>query len=206
MLLLILLFVCLAAEIALGLAVAGPAQARTPEPSISLSAKDKSLSDVLAQITCATGCEFEIDPAWEKVAVTANIENEPLSVALKRIIGNRNHAIIYLANNRIKILLYEPNPPGAGPSFSPAMPMHSPSPMPPVSSPGLGVQHVPQSESGVPTQNEAVGPLPPASDTADPISTGFVGKPVVSEADGTIDSPSGIKPPLIRRPIGSALN
>jgi type II secretory pathway component GspD/PulD (secretin) len=186
------------------------AHAQTIEPSISLSVKDTSLSHVLAQITNATGCEFEIDPKWQNLSVTVTIDQAPLSTALKRIIGNRNNAIIYLSNNRIKILLYESFSPGTASIFSPAMPTKSPlrASIPPLSTPQPDGRLATPSEPGVATQNVPVEMPPFPSNSASPMPPESV-SPIGSDADGAIHGPTtdmGEKPPLIRRPIGSPLN
>ena len=112
----------LLAAAALGLlATPAPAQTRPPEPTVSLNVKDRPLGDVLALISRATGCEFLLEPSWQKVPVTANLENAPLSVALKRVLSGLNHAIVYQPQNRVKIVIYEASPPRAAPGMPPAL-------------------------------------------------------------------------------------
>jgi len=114
---------------ALGLLAApASAQTRPPEPTVSLNVKDRPLGDVLALISRATGCEFLLDPSWQKVPVTATVENAPLSVALKRVLGGLNHAIVYQPQNRVKIVIYEASPPGAAPGMPPALSPTTPRP------------------------------------------------------------------------------
>jgi type II secretory pathway component GspD/PulD (secretin) len=152
-------------------AVPVAAQNRPPEPVVSLNAKDKPLAEVLAQITRATGSEFDLDPAWQKVTVTAFVENAPLSVALKRVLSGLNHAIIYLPGNRIKILIYETSPPtstsaGLPPAMSP-VPTRPQRVIPP-RSPFPSVPQPVFPESGDPMQNappDAGGMMPPIPPT-----------------------------------------
>ena len=119
----------LLAAAALGLLAApASAQTRPPEPTVSLNVKDRPLGDVLALISRATGCEFLLDPSWQKVPVTANVENAPLSVALKRVLGGLNHAIVYQPQNRVKIVIYEASPRGATPGMPPALSPAAPLP------------------------------------------------------------------------------
>jgi hypothetical protein len=105
-------------------------QNRPAEPTVSLNVKDRPLGDVLAQIARATGSEFLIDPSWQKVPVTASFEAAPLSVALKRVLSGLNHAIVYQPQNRIKIVIYETAPAGAGarPALEPALSPVAPRP------------------------------------------------------------------------------
>jgi hypothetical protein len=110
------------------LAPPATAQDRPPEPTVSLNVKDRPLGDVLALISRATGCEFVLEPSWQKVPVTANVENAPLSVALKRVLSGLNHAIVYQPQNRVKILIYEASPPGAKPGMQPALSPATPLP------------------------------------------------------------------------------
>lgn len=179
--------------IALILAVAAMAQTRPPEPTVSLTVTDKPLVEALSQITRATGSEFEIDPAWQKVPVTAFIDNAPLSVALKRLLSGRNYAIVYLPQNRIKILIYEASPSGATPDRPPEM--SSPSPRP-SRAPLRNTSSVGQPESDDPMQN-----APPGTGRMSP----SVGQP--ESGDPMQNAPPGTgMPPPIRRPIGSPLN
>ena len=104
------------------------AQTRPPEPTVSLNVKDRPLGEVLALISRATGCEFLLEPSWQKVPVTANVENAPLSVALKRVLSGLNHAIVYQPQNRVKIVIYEASPPGATPGMPPALSPTAPLP------------------------------------------------------------------------------
>lgn len=119
----------LLAAAALGLlATPASAQTRPPEPTVSLNVKDRPLGEVLALISRATGCEFLLEPSWQKLPVTANLENAPLSVALKRVLSGLNHAIVYQPQNRVKIVIYETSPPGATPGTPPALSPTAPLP------------------------------------------------------------------------------
>ena len=93
------------------------APAQTSEATVSLNVKDMPLSDVLAQITIATGTDFIIDSSWQKLQVTALVEDAPLPVALKRVLNQVNHAIIYRPQNRIEILIYQADKPSAPPAL-----------------------------------------------------------------------------------------
>jgi hypothetical protein len=179
--------------IALIIAIPSLAQTRPSEPTVSLSVKDNPLADVLAQITRATGSEFEIDPVWQKILVTASIDNAPLSVALKRLLIGLNHAIVYLPQNRIKILIFAASPPDATSDLSPAMP--SPYTRPSRVSPPLA-------------------PLPNTPPVGDPMQntpsdTGGIPSPIGQPESGDAMQnapPDTSMPPPIRRPIGSPLN
>jgi type II secretory pathway component GspD/PulD (secretin) len=140
-----------------------PAQGRPPEPTVSLSVKDKPLGEVLDQIARATGSDFLMEPSWQKVPVTAYIENAPLSVALKRVLSGLNHAIVYLPQNQIKIVIYEASSPSAAPAPPPSpmgrVPTRAPQPNPPVA-PGYvdPMQNAPPDLGGMPP------PVPPAEE------------------------------------------
>jgi hypothetical protein len=152
--------------------LAGPAagQTRPTEPTVSLNVKDKPLADVLAQITRATGSDFVIDPFWQRVPVTAFVENAPLSVALTRVLSGLNHAIVYLPQNRIKILIYEASPPSAAPGLPPALaPAPGPARVPPrARQPNLPPAGPPESvdplRNAPPDTGGAPPPVPPAEE------------------------------------------
>jgi hypothetical protein len=92
------------------------APAQTSEATVSLNVKNMPLSEVLAQITIATGTDFIIDSSWQKLQVTALVDDVPLPVALKRVLNQVNHAIIYRSQNRIEILIYQAEKPSAPPT------------------------------------------------------------------------------------------
>jgi hypothetical protein len=147
----------LLAAAALGLlATPAPAQTRPPEPTVSLDVKDRPLGDVLALIGRATGCEFLLDPSWQKVPVTANVENAPLSVALKRVLSGLNHAIVYQPQNRVKIVIYEASPPRSAPGVPPALAPAPPLPARPPQ-PGIPPARLPEPADPLP----APPPEPP---------------------------------------------
>src|SRR5512138_62350 len=83
----ILLAAALLTSIAFGPVVPAQAQSRPPEPTVTINVKDKPLGEVLAQITRTTGSNFVLDPAWQRVPVTAYVDNAPLSTALKRVLS-----------------------------------------------------------------------------------------------------------------------
>jgi hypothetical protein len=138
------------------LPAAAPAQTRAPEPVVSLSVKDKPLGEVLAEITRTTGTDFVVEPAWQAIKVTAYAENAPLSVALKRVLSGLNHAIVYLPQNRIKILIYEASAPNPASDPQPALtpmgprPGRIPPPSPPVQQYVDPMQNAPPDQGGVP--------------------------------------------------------
>jgi hypothetical protein len=149
---------------ALGL-LATPAstQTRPPEPTVSLNVKDRPLGDVLALISRATGCEFLLDPSWQKVPVTANVENAPLSVALKRVLSGLNHAIVYQPQNRVKIVIYETAPPGATPGMPPGLSPTAPLPARPPQ-PGIAPARRPEAADPLRTPPPEPPDAAPAAD------------------------------------------
>lgn len=164
----ILLAAALLTSIALGPVVPAQAQSRPPEPAVTLNVKERPLGEVLAQITRETGSSFVLEPAWQRVPITAYVDNAPLSTALKRVLSGLNHAIIYLPQNQIKIVIYEASAPSAGgpePALSPVMPRsgrlpgRAPQPNPPTAQEYVDpMQNAPPDLGGLPP------PIPPTEE------------------------------------------
>jgi len=87
-------------------AASASGQEATQEPTISLQAQNQPLAEVLNKIGRDTGYEFKVNEQWKDYPVRASITNLPLSQGLKRILANLNHAIIYEAGQKIKIIVY----------------------------------------------------------------------------------------------------
>jgi hypothetical protein len=84
----------------------------------SLNAVNKPLAEVLNDISQATGYELIIDKNWASLPITVKFNALPLDQALKRILANVNHAIVYRSDGRVLISIYEKsadlfNQPGA---------------------------------------------------------------------------------------------
>lgn len=91
----VVFFCCLAAG---GAALGG---------GLSLQTTDEPLLDVLDDLSRMTGKKFLCDKAWADLPITVQFKNLALETALKRILANLNHAIIYQADDTILIRIYE---------------------------------------------------------------------------------------------------
>lgn len=73
---------------------------------ISLTANDEPLGEVLKKISLANGYEFILDNEWQNHPVTIDIEKVSLNQALKQILKDLNHVIIYDSDQKIIIKIY----------------------------------------------------------------------------------------------------
>jgi hypothetical protein len=80
------------------------------DESISLNFEQKPLGEVLATITKITGHAFIIDAQWLDMPVSIAVKATPLHKALKIIFADINNAIIYQADGKIKIMVYNEAP------------------------------------------------------------------------------------------------
>lgn len=76
---------------------------------ISLNATGRPLGEILDDISVAANCQFTIDESWQDFPVTASFDNEPLYRGLKLILRDINTAVIYGADRKIKIIVYDEN-------------------------------------------------------------------------------------------------
>ena len=74
---------------------------------VSLNANNEPLSEVLENVSQASGYEFIIDENWEDLPITVKFDAIPLDQALKRILANINHAIIYNSDRKVLIRIFE---------------------------------------------------------------------------------------------------
>jgi hypothetical protein len=108
---------------------------------ITINVKNKPLGEVLSVISQTTGYGFILDESWRGYPVTAYLIDTPLHSGLKRILSGLNHAIVYLPESRIKILILDGHSPG--PAVPPSIgapaskPPRIPAPSPSAASPGL---------------------------------------------------------------------
>jgi hypothetical protein len=85
-----------------------PAQGKSTFNELaSLNAVNKPLAEVLNDISQATGYELIIDKNWAGLPITVKFNALPLDQALKRILANVNHAILYRSDGRVLISIYE---------------------------------------------------------------------------------------------------
>ena len=74
---------------------------------VSLNANNEPLSEVLDNVSQASGYEFIIDENWADLPITVKFDAIPLNQALKRILASVNHAIIYNSDRKVLIRIYE---------------------------------------------------------------------------------------------------
>jgi hypothetical protein len=73
---------------------------------LSLQVVKMPLENVLSDLSQMTGVTFVYDKGWADLPITAQFKNIALEPALKRILSNLNHAIIYNADGSIMIRIY----------------------------------------------------------------------------------------------------
>ena len=73
---------------------------------VSLQAVKMPLENVLGDLSQKTGIPFVYDKAWADLPITAQFKNMALEPALKRILSNLNHAIIYSTDGTVVIRIY----------------------------------------------------------------------------------------------------
>lgn len=97
-------------------------QTKPAKDRITINVKDRPLGEILSDISQATGYAFILDESWRRYPVTAYLIDAPLHAGLKRILSGLNHAIVYLPDSRIKILIF--NGASTGPASSGKQPVH----------------------------------------------------------------------------------
>jgi hypothetical protein len=73
---------------------------------LSLQVVKAPLGNVLRDLSQQTGITFVYDKAWADLPITAQFRNIALEPALKRILSNLNHAIIYSTDGTVMIRIY----------------------------------------------------------------------------------------------------
>lgn len=71
------------------------ADSDTKAIAISVNAENETLKNILGRISQISGYEIEFDQEWGNHPVNIRFENEPLEVALSRVLANLNHALIW---------------------------------------------------------------------------------------------------------------
>ena len=74
---------------------------------VSLNIRNAPLIEVLDNVSRTSGYEFIIDEIWDDLSITVTFEAIPLDQALKRILTNVNHAIVYKSDRKVLIRIYE---------------------------------------------------------------------------------------------------
>jgi hypothetical protein len=93
--------------VALMLTVAtGYCRAGSDEMLISLAVQNEPLGAVLDRIAADTGYQFALDGQWASVPVSTQLNRFPLDRALKRILREFDHSIIYHPERVIEIRVF----------------------------------------------------------------------------------------------------
>ncbi|MBW2410657.1 MAG: hypothetical protein JRF72_12725 [Deltaproteobacteria bacterium] len=74
---------------------------------ISLNTNNEPLAEVLDSVSQASGYEFIIDENWDDLPISVSFNAMTLEQALKRILANVNHAIVYNSDRKVFIRIYE---------------------------------------------------------------------------------------------------
>lgn len=85
--------------------------------SVSIKADNKPLTQVLDEISEASGYTIQFDEEWGNEPVSLSIENKPLDKALNRVLANLNHAVIWNEAEK-KISIFIIGKTGSGKSIS----------------------------------------------------------------------------------------
>jgi type II secretory pathway component GspD/PulD (secretin) len=90
--------------------IAGSVTAEASERLISLEIRERPLKEVLQQIAGETGYTFKFESTWSNHTVSARADQVPLQSCLRQILGGLNHALVYLPDRTIKIVIMEDTP------------------------------------------------------------------------------------------------
>jgi hypothetical protein len=135
---------------------------------VTLEARDTPLIEVLKQLSTQTGYAFILDITWSGLIVSTVLKDSPLHAGLRQILGRLNHALIYLPDNRIRLIIMEPSPsgPGAGPGNAVQARGRDRRP-PPVAAPAPALPPEPEpiaaAEESAQAQEESQGSRPAAN-------------------------------------------
>jgi type II secretory pathway component GspD/PulD (secretin) len=89
------------------MAGAGRAGAEVSERLVTLETQQKPLKEVLQRIAGQTGCTFLFDGAWSNYPVSVRLEKATLQTSLRRVLASVNHALVYLPDRTVKIIITE---------------------------------------------------------------------------------------------------
>jgi type II secretory pathway component GspD/PulD (secretin) len=115
------------------MAAAGRAGAELSERLITIETQQKPLKEVLQRIAGQTGYAFIFDSTWSNLPVSVRLEKANLQTGLRRVLAGVNHALIYLPDRTIKIIITEKTqaPGGGSADGSPARVRRPAAPPPP---------------------------------------------------------------------------
>ena len=71
-----------------------------------LQVQNKPLSQVLQQLSQISGYTFTYDAEWADLNITVRVKSLSLEKTLRKILANMNFAIVYQADDNIKIRIY----------------------------------------------------------------------------------------------------
>jgi hypothetical protein len=146
---------------------------------VTLVAKAEPLEEVLNRLSGMTGIRFRIRDEWRRIPVSGSLENVPLSRALKRLLVNYDHAVIYESDDVARIVIYGQTERGKASAASPAAAPYSRTP----NEPPAPEETVEPPEEGQPEPEQPVR-------QEEPPPTGQPGqKP--SEAEGAAQTDAG---------------
>jgi type II secretory pathway component GspD/PulD (secretin) len=98
----------------MGIAALG-ACVEVPETLISLEIRETPLQDVLQEIAGQTGYTFIFESTWGEHPISARLKNASIQAGLRRILSGMNHALIYLPERTVRIVITEKSlPHGVG--------------------------------------------------------------------------------------------
>lgn len=81
------------------------------ETLISLDFENKSLKQVLKEISWATGYSFTINKEYSDLKISGSLNKVPLHQGLKEILGKHSHTITYEPNKTVSLSIYKSSPP-----------------------------------------------------------------------------------------------
>jgi hypothetical protein len=81
--------------------------AGTQERLLTLDIRERPLKEVLERLSGDTGYTFIFDTAWGGHPVSAALNNVPLQTGLRQMLGNLSHALVFLPEKKIKIVILE---------------------------------------------------------------------------------------------------
>ncbi len=73
---------------------------------INLTAENKSLGNILDDITRETGYHFNLNHEWKGHLVSTTIHNLPLERGLKKLLRSLNHTIVWESDRLITIKIF----------------------------------------------------------------------------------------------------
>jgi hypothetical protein len=82
------------------------------EPAVfSLDVRDKSLREVVEEISKVTGYKILIDEKWEKFPITVKLRNMGVHEGFQRVLKEFNHTLVIVdAEKKISIKIYDVSP------------------------------------------------------------------------------------------------